>query len=79
MERHAWKKVDMSGDRRKAENSVLFFICAPVIAINLASKNRPKLLAILLLLPFGTVLSLVAISTPSRKWWRYYNTSFRIR
>jgi len=35
--RHVWK-VDMNGDRWKAEDSVLFFIYTPVITVNLASK-----------------------------------------
>ena len=42
--RHAWKKVDMSGDRWKAEDNVMFFIYTPVFIVSLASKNRPKLL-----------------------------------
>jgi len=33
-----WKEVDMSGDCWKAEDSVLFSIYTPVIAISLASK-----------------------------------------
>ena len=50
--RHAWKKVDITGDRRKAEDSVWFFIYTPIIALGLASmKNRHKLLAIIILFP----------------------------
>ena len=46
--RHAWKKVDMSGDRWKAEDSVMFFIYTSVFIVTLVSKkNRPKLLAVL--------------------------------
>ena len=47
MGRHAWKKVHMSGDRWRAQDSIIFFMYAPVIMVSLASKkNRPKLLAI---------------------------------
>ena len=35
-----WKKVDMSGDSWKTENSVLFFIYTPVITVGLASKQE---------------------------------------
>lgn len=45
--RHAWKKADMSGDRGKAEDSIMFFIILyiPVSAVSLASKkSTPKLL-----------------------------------
>ena len=38
MRRHVWKEVEMSGDRLKAKNSVLFFIDTPVITVSLASK-----------------------------------------
>ena len=34
-----WKEVETSGDRWKAEDSVLFFIYTPVIPISLASKQ----------------------------------------
>ena len=45
--RHVWKKVDMSGDRWKAEDSVMFFIYTPIFTVSLAGKkSNPKLLAI---------------------------------
>ena len=34
MGRHVWKKVDMSGDFWKAEDSVLFFIYIPIITVS---------------------------------------------
>jgi len=40
MRRHVWKEVDISGDRWKVEDSVLFLIYAPVITISLASKLK---------------------------------------
>ena len=36
--RHVWKKVEMSGDCRKAEDSVLFSIYTPAITVSLTSK-----------------------------------------
>ena len=55
MGRHAWKKVDMSGDRWKAEDNVMFFIYTPVFIVSLASDNRPKLLGIHPPLPSSAV------------------------
>ena len=37
MRKHVWKEVEMS-DRWKAEDSILFSIYTPVIAVSLASK-----------------------------------------
>ena len=38
--RHVWKKMEISGDRSKAESSVLFSIIlyTPIITIGLAGK-----------------------------------------
>jgi len=65
--RHTWKKADMSGDCWKAEDSVMYFIYAPVITVSLVGNgNRPKLLAILPQLPFRAVFSFIAIK--ARFW-----------
>ena len=59
--------MDVSGDCYKAEDSIVYFIYAPVIAVGLASnENRPELLAILPPLPFGAVFSFIIIK--ARFW-----------
>ena len=50
MRRHVWKEVETSGDRWKAEESVLFFIytlltrdCTPAITTSLASRQARRI------------------------------------
>ena len=43
---HTWKKVDINGNRWKAEYSVMFFIYISLFTVSLANRDRPKLLSI---------------------------------
>ena len=63
--RRAQKKVDMSREHRKAEDSVMFFhtVYTPVFTVSLASKkNRPSCLLSSPPLPFGAVFSFISIT-----------------